>query len=54
MVAMGIGIALMVVSFFMLGAFDTYTLMGILGVLAFLFGLLGLGIGLNGALNQQK
>ncbi len=54
MVAMGIGIAMMVVSFFMLGAFDTYSLMGILGVLLFLFGLLGLGIGLNSTLNQQE
>ncbi|MEW6457970.1 MAG: hypothetical protein AB1441_02705 [Bacillota bacterium] len=54
MVAVVVGIVLMVGSFFILGAVDTYSLVGILGVLLFLFGLLGLGIGLNTTLNQQE
>lgn len=54
MVPLGIGTVLMVVSFFMFGAFNVYSFMGIVTVMTFLFGLLVLGIGINGALSQEK
>ncbi len=54
MVPLGIGIVLMVVSFFMFGVFSTYSFMGIVTVMTFLSGLLALGIGINSALTQGE
>lgn len=44
----------MVASFFLLTYADTYSLLGLLGVLAFLVGLLGLGVGLSNTLGTEQ
>lgn len=54
MATLGVGILLMVASFFMFGIFSTYSFMGIVTVLVFLVGLTALGIGINSALSQEE